>query len=144
MSSYQKIEKMTFYWATSRVSTLCKRTHQAIVLWNRPWYYRLNSGASGSVLLTWLYPTCSLAPSLLKMLLANQYCPMDAAATNHLPALQQSEHEMQLQQSSLKPVLYIEVYRCLHPVYISSLYTSTAWITKSVCVSACTNLHSHA
>ena len=47
------------------------------------------------------YMTLPIASSSLCMLLGNQYCPMDTAAKNHLPALQQSELRVQLQQSSL-------------------------------------------
>lgn len=121
------------------------RTHQAIILWNWLWCFRLNSGASDSVVLTWLYPTYSIAPSLLKMLLANQYCPLDAAATNPLPAL-----SIKCNFSKavwLKTIFYTKCRRLgLHTLYISTclLYAmniSTVWITESICESARTDLH---
>ncbi|TNN74578.1 hypothetical protein EYF80_015125 [Liparis tanakae] len=36
----------------------------------------------------------AIVPGLLRMLLADQYCPMEAAATNPLPALQHSERKL--------------------------------------------------
>ena len=76
------------------------------------------------------YMILPTAPSLLKMLLANQYRPMDALPPqNHLPALQQSEHNMQHQQSTLVKNSF------LHQSVGDGVYTPT----NSIC--ACIGLH---
>lgn len=88
-----------------------------------------------------LQPTYYSLPGLLKMLLADQYSPSDAAATNHLPALLQSEHEMQLQQSSFpKTTFYYEGIEALSCI---SLWRQSCSIESPAIIGVCIVLQVH-
>lgn len=82
-------KKDDLYWATSRVSSLSWRTHQAVILCNWLWCFRMNYVALDAEVLTWLY--LPIAPISLKMPLVNQYSPTHSWRHKHLPPRQHSE-----------------------------------------------------